>query len=182
MLFSSCSRWRKSEGYGDRSLESCPFSPMYTSSSFSALSISGGSCRGRLVGGAPTVLEVGIAAPTVLEGGIEDGGGGAGDGWDWEWPPHEYFSSGSCCVSPEIFTHLLLTLKLPSAIDFWFLNLSCEFLKKLQSSEPLHSKMNPSSCLFGSRFVWAQTAIFPAEPCSKNAGKSTIILWITARE
>jgi hypothetical protein len=72
MLSSSCSRWRKSEGYGDRPLESCPFSPMYTaSSSFSVLSISGGSCRGRLVGGAPTVLEVGIAAPTVLEGGIE---------------------------------------------------------------------------------------------------------------
>jgi hypothetical protein len=42
--------------------------------------------------------------------------------------------------------------------------------------------MNPTSCLFGSRFVWAQTAIFSAEPRSKNAEKSTIVLWITARE
>ncbi len=36
--------------------------------------------------------------------------------------------------------------------------------------------MIPTSCLFGSRFVWAQTAIFSAELCSKNAGKSSIVL------
>jgi hypothetical protein len=41
--------------------------------------------------------------------------------------------------------------------------------------------MNPTS-LFGSRFVWAQTAIFSAEPCSKNAGKSSIVLKIMACE
>jgi hypothetical protein len=36
--------------------------------------------------------------------------------------------------------------------------------------------------LFGSWIVWAQTAIFSAKPCSKkNAGVSTIVLWITAR-
>jgi len=40
-------------------------------------------------------------------------------------------------------------------------------------------KKNPTSFLFGSWFVWAQTMIFSAEPCSKNAGKSTIVLWIT---
>jgi hypothetical protein len=34
------------------------------------------------------------------------------------------------------------------------------FLKKLQGFEPLHSKMNPFSCLFRTQFVWAQTAIF----------------------
>ncbi len=28
--------------------------------------------------------------------------------------------------------------------------------------------------------VWAQTVIFFAKPVSKNAGKSTIVLWITA--
>ncbi len=52
---------------------------------------------------------------------------------------------------------------------------------RLKSSEPLHTIMNPTSCLFRSRFVWAQTFIFSAEPCSNNAGKSTIVLWITAR-
>jgi hypothetical protein len=61
-------------------------------------------------------------------------------------------------------------------------NFSYEFLKKLQSSEPLHSEMNPTLCLFGSRSVWAQTALFSAEPCSKNAEKTTIVLCFTARE
>jgi hypothetical protein len=32
--------------------------------------------------------------------------------------------------------------------------------------------MNPTSCLFGSRFACAKTAIFTAEPCSKNAGET----------
>jgi hypothetical protein len=50
----------------------------------------------------------------------------------------------------------------------------------VQSSEPLHAKMNPTSCLFGSWFACAQTAIFSAEPCSKNAGETSVVLWITA--
>ncbi len=36
--------------------------------------------------------------------------------------------------------------------------------------------------LFGSRFACSQTAIFSAEPCSKNAGKTSIVLWIIAGE
>jgi hypothetical protein len=32
--------------------------------------------------------------------------------------------------------------------------------------------------LFGSRFAYAQTAIFFAEPCSKNAGETSIDLWV----
>jgi hypothetical protein len=51
-----------------------------------------------------------------------------------------------------------------------------------KSSEPLHEKMNPTSCLFGSRFACAQTAIFFAKPCSKNAGEELIVLWIAARK
>jgi hypothetical protein len=42
--------------------------------------------------------------------------------------------------------------------------------------------MNPISCLFGSRFACAQTAIFSAEPCSKYAGETSIVLQITAHE
>jgi hypothetical protein len=42
--------------------------------------------------------------------------------------------------------------------------------------------MNPTSCLFGSRFACAQTTIFSTEPCSKNAGETSIVLWITAHE
>jgi hypothetical protein len=42
--------------------------------------------------------------------------------------------------------------------------------------------MNPTSCLFGSRLACAQFAIFSAEPCSKNARETSIVLWITARE
>jgi hypothetical protein len=30
---------------------------------------------------------------------------------------------------------------------------SFEYLKRLQSSEPLHTKLNPTSCLLGLRFV-----------------------------
>ncbi len=66
--------------------------------------------------------------------------------------------------------------------SFWFYHFSFEYLNRLQSSEPLHTKMNPTSCLFESRFVWAQTAIFSAEPCSKNVEESTKVLWIMARE
>jgi hypothetical protein len=42
--------------------------------------------------------------------------------------------------------------------------------------------MNPTSCLFGSRFACSQTTIFSSEPCSKNAGETSIVLWIMARE
>jgi hypothetical protein len=34
----------------------------------------------------------------------------------------------------------------------------------------------------GSRLVWSQTAFFSVKPVSKNAGKSTIGLWIVACE
>jgi hypothetical protein len=40
-----------------------------------------------------------------------------------------------------------------TAIGFGFFHFSFEYLKRLQSSEPLHTKMNPPSCLFGSWFV-----------------------------
>jgi hypothetical protein len=36
---------------------------------------------------------------------------------------------------------------------FMIFNLTLEYLKRLQSSVPLHAKMNPTSCLFGSRFA-----------------------------
>jgi hypothetical protein len=36
--------------------------------------------------------------------------------------------------------------------------------------------------LFGSWFGCAQSVIFSAEPCSKNAGETSIVLWITARD
>jgi hypothetical protein len=42
--------------------------------------------------------------------------------------------------------------------------------------------MNPTSFLFGSWFACAQTTIFSPKPCSKNAGETSIILWITALE
>jgi hypothetical protein len=34
----------------------------------------------------------------------------------------------------------------------------------------------------GNRVVYAQTAIFSAKPVSKNVGKSSIVLWMMARE
>jgi hypothetical protein len=37
--------------------------------------------------------------------------------------------------------------------SFWFLNFTLEYLKRLQSSELLHTKINPTSCLSGSRFA-----------------------------
>jgi hypothetical protein len=42
--------------------------------------------------------------------------------------------------------------------------------------------MNPTSFLFGSQFSCAQTAIFFATACSKNAGEASIVLWITPYE
>jgi hypothetical protein len=36
---------------------------------------------------------------------------------------------------------------------FKFLNFTLEYLKRLQSSEPLHAKMSSTFCLFRSRFA-----------------------------
>ncbi len=47
-----------------------------------------------------------------------------------------------------------------TAICFWFFNLTIEYFKRLQSSEPLHAKLNPTSCLFGLRFAYLQAVIF----------------------
>ncbi len=40
-----------------------------------------------------------------------------------------------------------------TAICSSFLIFGLEYLIRVQSSEPLHAKMNPTSCLFGSRFA-----------------------------
>ncbi len=69
-----------------------------------------------------------------------------------------------------------------TAIGFLFFIFDLEYLMRVQSSEPLHAKMNPTSCLFGSQFACAQTAIFTTKPCSKNAIETSIVLWITALE
>jgi hypothetical protein len=42
--------------------------------------------------------------------------------------------------------------------------------------------MNPTTYLFGSWFACAQTKIFFAEQCSKNAGETSIVLWNTEHE
>jgi hypothetical protein len=49
-------------------------------------------------------------------------------------------------------------------------------LKRIQSSELLHAKMNPTSCLFGSRFACAQTVIFSTEPRSKNTERHQLLI------
>ncbi len=69
-----------------------------------------------------------------------------------------------------------------TAIGFLFFIFDLKYFIRVQSSEPLHAKMNSTSCLFGSRFACAQTAIFSAEPSSKNGEETSIVLWITARE
>ncbi len=68
-----------------------------------------------------------------------------------------------------------------TAIGFWFLIFYLEYLIRVQiSSEPFHAKINPTSCLFGSRFAYAQ--IFSPDLCFKNAGETSIVLRIAARE
>jgi hypothetical protein len=69
-----------------------------------------------------------------------------------------------------------------TAIGSLFFNFDIEYLIRVQSSELLNAKMNPTSCLFESWFACAQTSIFSAEPRSKNAGETSIVLWIMARE
>jgi hypothetical protein len=49
-----------------------------------------------------------------------------------------------------------------------------KYLIRVQSSEPLHAKRNPTSYLFGSQFTRAQTLIFSAEPCTKNIGETSL--------
>jgi hypothetical protein len=39
-----------------------------------------------------------------------------------------------------------------TAIFFWFFNFTFEYLKRLQNSEPLHTKINQICCLFGLQF------------------------------
>jgi hypothetical protein len=68
------------------------------------------------------------------------------------------------------------------AVGFLFFIFDLLYLIRVKSSEPLHAKMNPTSCLFGSQFACAQTVIFSAKPCSKNAGDKSFVLWITAHE
>jgi hypothetical protein len=72
-----------------------------------------------------------------------------------------------------------------TAIVFLFLIFDLEYLIRVQSSEPLFAKMNPTSCLSGSRVACSQTAIFSAELCSKNAGETSIMLfglWLVSKE
>jgi hypothetical protein len=56
------------------------------------------------------------------------------------------------------------------------------YVIKVQSSDPLHAKTNPTSCLFGSQFACAQTAILSAKPCSKNAGETSFGLQLVSKE
>jgi hypothetical protein len=45
-------------------------------------------------------------------------------------------------------------LKMTStSIGYLFFNFTLKHLKRIQSSETLHAKMNPTSCLFRSRFA-----------------------------
>jgi hypothetical protein len=53
---------------------------------------------------------------------------------------------------------------------------------RVQSSEPLHAKTNPNSCLFGSRLACAQTAIFSQNRALKNAGETSLFLWLVSKE
>jgi hypothetical protein len=48
-------------------------------------------------------------------------------------------------------------------------------LIRVQSSEPLHAKVNPTSYFLGSRFACAQTVIFSAKLCSKYAGETSVV-------
>ncbi len=60
----------------------------------------------------------------------------------------------------------------------WFFNFTLEYLKRLQSSEPLHAKMNPTSCLFRSRF--AKNPVFllaDALLCDKKICQSAALFW-----
>ncbi len=57
---------------------------------------------------------------------------------------------------------------------FLFFIFDLEYLIRVQNSEPLHSKLNPTSCLFGLWLECTKTTIFSAELCSKNARDTSI--------
>jgi hypothetical protein len=59
---------------------------------------------------------------------------------------------------------------------FLFFIFDLEYLIRVQSSKPLHAK-RPLILLL---VACAQTTIFFAEPCSKNAGETSVILWVAA--
>jgi hypothetical protein len=63
-----------------------------------------------------------------------------------------------------------------TVVGFIFFIFDLEYLIRVQNSELLHAKMNPTSSLFGSRFAFTQTSIFSAKPCSKNAEETSIVL------
>ncbi len=65
-------------------------------------------------------------------------------------------------------------------IRFRFFNFTLEYLRRLQSSEPLHAKMNPSPCLFVSWFAWKPLPIaWRTFIWWKNWPKCcTILVWI----
>jgi hypothetical protein len=54
-----------------------------------------------------------------------------------------------------------------TALGFLFFIFNLEYLIRVQSYDPFHAKVNPTSCLFGSRFASAQTAIFPPNRAPK---------------
>ena len=71
---------------------------------------------------------------------------------------------------------IVLALKgTTTAIGILFFIFDLEYLIRVQSSEPLYEKMNPTSYLFGSQFACDQTEIFSAKPCSKNAGETSLV-------
>jgi hypothetical protein len=69
-------------------------------------------------------------------------------------------------------------------IGFYFLFLDLEYLIRVQSSELLHAKMNPTSCLFGSRFACAQKRSFLPNPATKMQERHQLFfeLWQVSKE
>jgi hypothetical protein len=63
-----------------------------------------------------------------------------------------------------------------------FLTFDLEYLIRVQRSEPLHAKMNPTSCLFGSRL--ASNAVFLLAGALSFDGKirqSAALFWFGMR-
>ncbi len=81
--------------------------------------------------------------------------GQIGSGWEWYH-----------CIGHKKDTNCYM---------FLIFNFDLEYLRRVQSSEPLHTKMPLIILLVGITGCMA-------EPCSKNAGESTIVLVITACE
>jgi hypothetical protein len=55
---------------------------------------------------------------------------------------------------------------------------------RVQSSEPLHAKMNPTYCLFGSLFECSQTRCFPPSHAPKMHERHQLFfgLWLESKE